>query len=297
MNTPTMIRSTLTLLTLTTGLVLAAQDYGFSTSWTHDLKPVQDSLKMDTITRPAQLIVVHEADDGEVYDLWKQHFKERATSVDRSGGILVAGQAMLDEQGPVDLRGQLNWDKKRVATDVRLVVLHSQGSPVDGARAMSVAHDLAVALNQAVVKEQIAEVQKDLDKVNDDLEKAQKDHSKAVDNEDDLQQDLTKLQDKAEDNLKDAEKVRKEIASLQRKYDLNKDPKTLEKIAKKQKELAKLESKQMDLMEDQQKTSKKIDKAGDDAPDALEDIGDLQAKKEAIDAVMESLKVKLASIR
>ena len=71
----------------------------------------------------------------------------------------------------------------------------------------------------------------------------------------------------------------------------------MEKIAKKQKELAKLESKQMDLMEDQQKTSKKIDKAGDDAPDALEDIGDLQAKKEAIDAVMESLKVKLASIR
>ena len=292
-----MIRSTLTLFTLVSGLVLAAQDYGFSTSWTHDLKPVGDSLKLDTITRPAQLIVVHEADDGEVYDLWKVHFKDRAMIVDRSGDALLAGQAKLDERGPVDLRGQMNWDKKRVATDVRLLVLDAQGSQVDEARAMSVAHELSVALNQAVVNAQIAEVQKDLDKVNDDLEKAQKDHGKAVDNEDDLKQDLDKLQDKAEDNLKEAEKVRKEIASMQRKYDLNKDPKTLEKIAKKQKELAKLESKQMDLMEDQQKTSKKLGKAGDDAPDVLEDIGDLQAKMEAIDAVMEALKVKLASIR
>ena len=33
-----------------------------------------------------------------------------------------------------------------------------------------------MALNQAVVNERVAEVQKDLDKVNDDLEKAQKDH-------------------------------------------------------------------------------------------------------------------------
>lgn len=292
-----MIRCTLTLFTLTTGLILAAQDYGFSTSWTHDLKPIQDSLLVDTVTRPAQLIVVHEADDGEVYDLWKAHLKERAASVDRSGDDLLAGQATVDELGPVELRGRTTWDKKRVATDVRLVVLDAQGSPVDEARAMSVAHVLAVALNQAVVNAQLAEVQKDLDKVNDDLQKAQKDHGKAVDNEDDLKQDLDKLQDKAEDNLKEAEKVRKEIASMQRKYDLNKDPKTLEKIAKKQKELAKLESKQMDLMEDQQKTSKKLGKAGDDAPDALEDIGDLQTKKEAIDAVMEALKVKLASIR
>ncbi|MCB0778637.1 MAG: hypothetical protein KDB87_14040 [Flavobacteriales bacterium] len=297
MKTPTMIRSTLTLFTLTMGLVLAAQDYGFSTSWTHDLKPVRDSLQVDTVTLPAQLIVVHEADDGEVYDLWKLHLKERAASVDRGGDDLLAGQAKLDELGPVELRGRTNWDKKRVATDVRLVVVDTQGAPVAADRAGTLAHDLAVALNKAVVNAQIAEVQKDLDKVNDDLEKARKEHGKAVDNEDDLQGDLQKLQDKAEDNLKDAEKVRKEIASMQRKYDLNKDPKTLEKIAKKQKELAKLESRQIDLMEDQQKTSKKIDKAGDDAPDALEDIGDLQAKKEAIDAVMESLKVKLASIR
>ena len=53
--------------------------------------------------------------------------RERATSVDRSGGILVAGQAMLDEQGPVDLRGQLNWDKEARGDRRALVVLGSQG--------------------------------------------------------------------------------------------------------------------------------------------------------------------------
>ena len=83
---------------------------------------------------------------------------------------------------------------------------------------------------------------------------------------------------------------------MQRKYDLNKDPKTLEKMAKKQKELAPTGVKQMDLMEDQQKTSK-IDKAGDDAPDAPGGHRRPAGEERGVDAVMESLKVKLASIR
>ena len=271
------------------------QKYDFSTTWDHEITLSPDSIKDEIGDHGAHRVRVYEASESEVADALKALMKEKDISYERLGPRAAAKNVDLGH-GPMDLHVIYAPDKKADATDVLAVFLGPDGKPADADAARDASRALAVDLNRRIVQGQLDVVQKDVDKLQSKLDGVSKDHEKAVENSEDLQKDLEKSQDKASKNLKEAESMRKDIEKLQRKYDVSKDPKTLSKIADKQKDLAKLDKKQMDLMEDQQKSSKKLGKASEDVPDAADDFEALTKEKQEVDQVLEALKVKLASI-
>ncbi|MCB0794616.1 MAG: hypothetical protein KDB88_07745 [Flavobacteriales bacterium] len=287
------------LVLLVTSLFLSgvsAQDYGFDMEWTHDLTPTTISVTRDSVTYPAHRIAVYEADKGETSAVLKQLLGERSARIDRSGDRLDVKLVTLEAGGPYNLLCAMNWDKKRVATDLDLVVLDEAGSPLEASLSKGICRDLAVQANKRVVELQLEEVQSDLDKLNKEFENAGKDQEKAIERSEDLSEDMERARKKAEKNLKEAEALRKDIAKLQTKHNVSKDPKTLAKIADKQKQLAKIDARQMDLMEDQEKASKKIDKASDDIPDAADDVDKAMKARDELAAVVSALEAKLAAI-
>ena len=271
------------------------QKYDFSSTWDHEIAVSPDSIKDEIGDHGAHRVRVYEASESEVADALKALMKEKDISYDRLGPRAAAKNVDLGH-GPMDLHVIYAPDKKADATDVLAVFIGPDGKPADADAARDASRALAVDLNKRIVQGQLDEVQKDVDKLQSRLDGVSEDHEKAVENSEDLQQDLEKSQDKASKNLKEAESLRKDIEKLQRKYDISKDPKTLSRIASKQKDLSKLEKKQLDLMEDQQKASKKLGKASEDVPDAADDFEELSKEKQEVDQVLESMKVKLASI-
>ncbi|MEO8067265.1 MAG: hypothetical protein ABI599_06195 [Flavobacteriales bacterium] len=277
---------------LVTGL--SAQKYDFTSTWDHDLAPLQATMGPDSARVAAQRISIHEADDGQVADLWKKLMKERGATVERSGNNSVVQG--LEMGGPVTVRTTAERNKKSGSTDLLLAMSGADGKPLEEARAASVAKDLAVQLNKAVVQAQVDEVQKDLDKAEKDLKGTEKDRVNAASEAEDRREDLDQGQKKVGRSLEEVEELQRDLEKLQKKYKRSQDAKVLEEIADKQKDLAKAMDKQSDLTDDQQKAGRKLEKATDEVPDAAKDVEKVQQETEKLAAFLAAMQVKLASI-
>ncbi len=285
------MRYNLIVLGLLVAHLSSAQKYDHDLEWVHDLTPMSDTLVMDTVKLVANKVTVHEADESMVHSAWKSYFATNAISVDKSGDMLTATAARIGGDGPVDLKARMVRNKKLNSTDL---VIHS--SATDAVTASRSCQRIAVALNKWVVERQIEDVRKDLDKFDEKLADVRKDQTKASEKGEDLRGDLKKLQQKARKNAEKAEDLKTRIAEMQRKYDINKDPKLLSRIAKTQAALAKSEQKKLDLMEDQEKATRKIDKQAGDVPDLVEDKIKLQKDRDQVAQVLAALHAKLAAI-
>jgi hypothetical protein len=290
-----MIRPQVTCLMFLVALVTSAQNYDFSKTWEQDLSISEYNLVVDSTELPAHRVLVHEASNKEALDIWVGIMEGEGASVERLKDAVVADGIFAGDR--MKIHAAFTQDKREDPAQVIMAMVDQAGVPMDIVKSKDLAGKYAVQLNQVVVQGQLEQVQKDFEKASKELEGLEKDHEQAISGADNKQASLEKSQDKASKNLKQANSLRNDISKLQKQYTKSNDPKDLAKIADKQKRLAKVEKQQEDLMEDQQKAAKKLDKASGEVPDAVKDIEKQREELEEIASFLEAIKIKLASIR
>lgn len=272
---------------------------GYALNWTGSVQVAPDTITNGTHKLPAFALPIHEADPGKALDLWKTQCAMKGGKVSgsdpyRSTPILVDGLGAA----PVVVMATTAKDKQLGGT--RMLVTYALNDSVpapDAASAQQAAHDLALALNRAVVMEQIADQQKLVDKLNGKLESAQADQAKAEKKAGDANKDLEKVkQQQSKLSGKQAQLQSDELHAQQR-YDRTKNPKDLEKLSKIKAKLVKVQQDLAKQMEKEASAQKKVNSRQGDIPDANKEEQEKQAAKEKANTDLEALKRKLEAVR
>lgn len=272
---------------------------GHALAWTNTISVVPDSLVNGTHTLPAFLITVFESDGSQALDLWKAELKPLSREVTGGKPAKAVGTTLPAFPGaPVMVLCTSSTDKKADLGRLTLAYALNDSTPVvDMVAAQAHAHQLAVALNKAVVQSQIDAYTKTLDKTTDKLEDAQED---VMDNAKDLDKankSLAKSKNAVSRIQADNAKYSGEIAGLEKKFALTNDPKDLKKLTKARQKLAKGESSLAKAMRSEAKAQDAVSKYQGQSPDRTQEAQEHTDSKEATEAIISQLKRKQDAIR
>lgn len=239
---------------------------------------------------------------NEIKDL----VKEKHSKLSVKKGILRAEKVMLADlhPGPMDVMAFFDKDKKHDAVIMHIAFVHGDGTainpddfPREHKKTEDLVYQLGVELNRAVVRDQLAEQEKILEKMEKELEKLEK-----------QEQNLERDAEKAEKNLADAEKdqqkeeqdlaeKRQELQELERQVGLTPSEEQAKELAKLRKDIEKSEKKIAKLLKAEDKYEQNRTDAGEETPKKQEDINEMMKEIAEQKELIEQYKKKLAAVQ
>lgn len=272
---------------------------GFTKTWDRPITVVPDSLLNGTHILPAYTIAVHEADAGEVVDLWKADMKALSREVTGSKPLRANG-VVLNELGaaPVNMAVMAVTEKKSDLSRLTVAFLATDSTAMPAAPEQEAyVRSLAVKYNKAIVQKQIDAYQKMLDRSSEKLADAKGDEAKIKQRISKVNNDLAKIKAKRGKVMADNAEVQGDISGLEKKFALTNDPKDLQRLTKARQKLAKGESAVAKLMQSEAKAQATANKYQDQLPKASSEQQDITLNKEEITNTLNALKRKQDSIR
>lgn len=272
---------------------------GFTKTWDRPITVVPDSLLNGTHKLPAYTIAVHEADAGEVVDLWKADMKALSREVTGSKPLRANG-VVLNELGaaPVNMAVMAVTEKKSDLSRLTVAFLVTDSTAMPAAPEQEAyVRSLAVKYNKAIVQKQIDAYQKMLDRSSEKLADAKGDEAKIKQRISKVNSDLAKIKAKRGKVMADNAEVQGDISGLEKKFALTNDPKDLQRLTKARQKLAKGESTVAKLIQSEAKAQATANKYQDQLPKASSEQQDITLNKEEITNTLNALKRKQDSIR
>ncbi|MEZ4755918.1 MAG: hypothetical protein R2817_03715 [Flavobacteriales bacterium] len=289
----------LPLLLLSTAMAQEKTKEGYTKTWDRPITVVPDSMLNGTHKLPAYTIAVHEADAGEVIDLWKADMKALSREVTGSKPLRANG-VVLTELGtaPVNLAVMAVTEKKSDLSRLTVAFLATDSTAMPAAPEQEAyVRSLAVKYNKAIVQKQIDAYQKMLDRSSEKLADAQGDEAKLKQRMSKANNEVAKLKAKRGKVMADNARVQGDISGLEKKFALTNDPKDLQRLTKARQKLAKGESKVAKLMQSEAKAQDTVNKYQDKLPKASSEQQDITLNKEEITNTLNALKRKQDNIR
>lgn len=272
---------------------------GFALAWTHELREEPATLANGRFTLKGWSFTAYECNASDAMKHWKRYMETLGGAVKGNDPTRSTGAVIGGLSNPVPLVLAMAA-KDKEAGGIRVTVAFALNDSVNAPEDVgmpAVLHTMAVKVNRAVVEDQIAEQEKRVHKVTDELAAAQKEEAKASERSQDAGEDLRKVNSKQAKLTKRRADLQKEVGKLQAKYQKKQDPAILEDIAKTQqrlvdvdKDLAKLQKKESDAQKDVNKHQGQI-------PDAQEHQQKHEAQKERAISELEALKRKMEAVR
>lgn len=281
---------------------ISAQDKtkeGYTKTWDRPITVVPDSLLVGTHRLPAHTVAVHEADAGDVLDMWKADMKALSREVTGSKPMRANG-VMLPELGstPVDLAVGATTEKKSDLSRLTVVFLATDSTALPASPAHEAyVRGLAVKYNKAVVQKQIDAYQKMLDRTSEKLADAKSDEAKLQKQIGKTNGQLAKLKAKRGKAMADNARVQGDISGLEKKFALTNDPKDLQRLTKARQKLAKGEASVAKLMQSEAKAQSTLNKYQDKLPKSSSQQQDITLSKEEIMNTLNALRRKQDNIR
>lgn len=179
---------------------------GFRLSWDNTISVVEDTLRIGNEKLPAWSITVYETTAKGALDLWRIDVRPQAGRISGSRPMLATNVKLNDDLGgPVEIRALSNYNRR---SNEATLTLAFKGLGHDD-RLRQYMHDLSVRLNQNLIQEQIAAIQKHKSDADRGLKREQKNHAK-------LNKRLNREKRSMENTMRRKARTQKKIAQQQR---------------------------------------------------------------------------------
>lgn len=272
---------------------------GYALKWGNSITVARDSLQNGRYMVPAYTIMVYESDGTATLDHWRAAVKPTSRSISGSKPAKATGvdQPTLCPTPMMILAGGSS-DKRTGAGRLTMAFLKNDSTAIDDAQAAEkAARDMAVRLNKAVVQAQVAQAEKNLQKVTGKVEDARATTADLDKKSARTKRDLEKLKSRQVKVQEQNARTSGEIASLEKKLLLANDPKDIAMLEKLRArlttggtELARLLKTEAGYMDD-------LNRIEREKPDAARQEADRTKAREQVVEEVEQLKRKLDNIR
>lgn len=272
---------------------------GYTMDWTRTLQERAEPLVNARHTLKGWSFMAYECNVGEAMGYWKEQMEKLGGTAKSNKPVRVSGASIPGLGNAVPLIFGIA-EKDRDAGGVRLIVsfaLNDTSSAPEDPGMSAAVHDMAVQVNRAVVREQIAEQEKRTRKISGELMDAQKEEARASEHAGDAGKDLEKVNRNQAKLARKQADLQKDLGGLQEKYRKDPDPKTLEKIAKTQQRIADGEKDIAKAQGEESRAQAHKNKHEDEIPEAKKHEQKHQAQRELANRELEALKRKLEAIR
>ncbi len=272
---------------------------GHVLEWKHTLDELPAQLSVMKHKLSGWSFPVYECSPGEAMQLWKTHLIAQGAVVKSNDPMRATGGNITGLSSLVPLVfAKAAKDKSSGSTRMTVVFAlnDSTAAPEDPALAQAV-HEMAVQVNRAVVKAQIADQEERVKKTVGQLEDARKEEAKASQRANDTGRDLENVKEKQSKLSRKQADLQQEINKWQTRYNASQDPKDLKKLTKAQEKLAKVNGDLAKEMRAESKVQEQMTKHQEAIPDARKDERKHGDQKEQASRHLEALKRKLDGIR
>ncbi len=272
---------------------------GYAMDWNKTLQERADPLVVNRRSLNGWSFVVYECGTSQAMSHWKAYMETLGGVAKSSRPVRVSGATIpgLVEAIPI-VFADAHKDHEAGGVRVHLAFARNDttSAPEDPGLVNAV-HEMAVKVNRAVVTGQVAEQEKRLKKIGDELEEARKEETKASDRTASAGKDLEKVNVRQAKLARKLADIQKETNKLRERYAKEADPKTLEKIARKQQEEADVKKDIAKQQEAESKAQEHKNEHEQEIPEAKEHQRKHEGEKELAIRELEALKRKLEAIR
>ncbi len=259
---------------------------------------VPNALEVNNVEFPAHTITIHGARANDAFKLWRNEI--RAQSRDISGRHPTVARGVIVPElspSPIVVMAEAKSDRKADLALLTLAFAMNDSTPLqDDGTQQRYMYDLAVKYNQAIVQDEIARKQKELDKAKHRSDKAASAQQK-------IQNKLQRAQDKLEQTRLKREQAQAEkaeiegdVIGLQRKLEVTDKPRDQQRLLRIRRKLAKADAQVLKWMERESELQADVNKYNGQLPDRDRTLQQRDAEVERLKEEIDRMQVTRDSI-